>query len=405
MPGTTGLLLHTRNFRLLLVGRTTSELGSALVPVALSFAVLGLTRSASALGLVLTVGFGSRIVLLLVGGLVADRLPRQKVMVCADVLRAGTQGLVAALFLLGEAELWQLLVLFSLYGAGDAFFSPASTGLVPQTVDRDHLQQANALLSGSRSIASVAGPALAGALVATTGVGIVFAIDAGSFAVSSMTLLLLRLQPGNAIPRRDSLLTGLRSGWRQVSGRSWVWSSIVYFAVSNLAIAPLYVLGPLVAKKSLDGAAAWGLIMTCAGVGSLLGDAAALRLRPRRALSPGYLLLATWALAPALLARPFPTIVICAGAAVGFGALTFSNALWLTTLQERIPTPYLARVSSYRLARLAVVPAAGVRPRRAGRGAVRSAGNATRRRRSARRGEHLHCADAERAQAAAGGHA
>src|SRR6266851_9132249 len=157
--------LQERNFRLLWLGRTTSELGSALVPLALAFAVLDLTRSASALGLVLTVGFVSRIAFLLLGGLVADRFPRHRVMVAADALRAGTQGTVAALFLTGEARLWQLLVLFALYGAGDAFFSPASTALVPETVDQDRLQQANALLSGSQSIASVAGPALAGVLV------------------------------------------------------------------------------------------------------------------------------------------------------------------------------------------------------------------------------------------------
>jgi MFS family permease len=339
--------LHERNFRLLWLGRTISELGSTLVPVALSFAVLELTRSASALGLVLTVGFVSRIALLLLGGLVADRFPRHKVMVAADALRAGTQGTVAALFLTGEARLWQLLVLFALYGAGDAFFTPASTALVPETVDQDRLQQANALLSGSQSIAAVAGPALAGVLVATAGVGIVFAADAVSFAVSTTTLLLLRLQPTRRVVPGNGLLAQLRLGWREVTGRTWVWASIAYFAVSNFAIAPLYVLGPLVAKQSLGGAGAWGMILTCAGAGSLLGDAAALRLRPRRALTPGYLLLATWALAPVLLARPYPTTVICLAAALGFGALSFSNALWFTALQERIPTHCLARVSSY----------------------------------------------------------
>jgi MFS family permease len=337
---------RARNFRLLWAGRTTSELGSALVPVALSFAVLDV-GSASDLGFVLTVGFVSRIALVLLGGLVADRLQQHRVMVVADALRAGTQGTVAALFLTGEAQLWQLLVLFALYGAGDAFFSPASTGLVPRTVESGELQRANALLSGSRSVATVAGPALAGVIVAAAGVGVVFAIDAATFAVSTGTLLALRLAPQRAGGQNQGVLAELRLGWREVAGRTWVWTSIAYFAVSNLAIAPLFVLGPLVAKQSLDGARAWGLILTCAGFGSLLGDAAALRLRPRRALAPGYLLLTTWALAPALLARPFPTAVVSAGAALGFAALSFSNTLWLTTLQEGFPAQYLSRVSSY----------------------------------------------------------
>src|SRR5262249_47989194 len=145
----------------------------------------------------------------------------------------------------------------------------------------------------------------------------------------------------------DGILVELRSGWREVTRRTWVWASIAYFAVSNLAIAPLFVLGPLVAERSLGGAAAWGAILTCAGVGSLAGDAAALRRPPRRVLPPGYLALGTWALAPTLLARPCPTPLIAAAAALGAGALSFSNAAWLTTLQERIPPQYLARVSSY----------------------------------------------------------
>ena len=335
-----------RSFRLLWLGRTTSELGSALVPVALSFAVLDLTGSASALGFVLTVGFVARIALLLLAGVVADRWPRDRVMVAADALRAVTQGTVAALFLVGEARLWLLLVLFALYGAGDAFFSPASTALVPQTVDPGELQRANALLSGSRSLATVVGPALSGLLVASAGVGIVFAVDAASFCVSTATLVALRLEPSAAGSHRG-VLAELRLGWREATARTWLWVSIVYFAVSNLAIAPLFVLGPLVAKRSLDGAGAWGLILTCAGIGSLLGDAAAVRFRPRRSLTPGYLLLSTWALAPALLARPAPTSVVCAAAAVGFASLTFSNALWFTALQERIPPERLARVSSY----------------------------------------------------------
>jgi MFS family permease len=336
-----------RNFRLLWIGRTTSELGTALVPVALAFAVLDLTGSASALGLVLAVSFAGRVVCLLGGGVVADRLPRRHVMVAADLVRACTQTAVAALLLTGTARLWHLLVLFALYGAGDAFFAPASTRLVGETAPVDRLQQANALLSGSRSTAIVAGPALAGVLVGTVGPGAAFAVDAATFAVSTAALLLLRLAPETTSPPGGGALAELRHGWREVTGRPWVWASIVYFAVSNLAIAPLFVLGPLIAKESLGGPGDWSAILTCAGVGSLVGDAAALRLRPRRALTPGYLALGAWALAPALLARPFPTPVIAVAAAMGTGALSFSNAAWLTTLQERIPREYLARVSSY----------------------------------------------------------
>jgi MFS family permease len=340
--------LEGSGFRLLWAGRATSELGSALVPVALAFAVIDLTDSAAALGLVLTTGFVSRIGFLLLGGVVADRLPRQRVMLAADALRALTQALVAALLLAEQAQVWHLLVLFAVYGAADAFFAPAATAIVPEVVGSADLQRANALLALTRSASTVVGPALAGLLVAAAGTGVVFALDALTFAVSSVTLALLRLPVGAATtPAGVGVLGDLRAGWDEVARRTWVWTSIVYFAVSNLAIAPLFVLGPFVSDESLGGAAGWGLITTCAGLGAVLGDAAVLRLRPWRPLTAGYLVLATLALEPALLAVPASTPAIAASAALGFGALSFSNALWLTALQERIPRGSLSRVSSY----------------------------------------------------------
>jgi len=148
-------VLRERNFRLLWLGQATSAFGSSLVPVALAFAVIDLTGSPSALGLVLSAGLVSRVCLLLLGGVIADRLPRQHVMIAADALRATTQGVVATLLLTGTAQIWELLVLFALFGAGDAFFSPASTGLVPETVSPAGLQQANSLMGIGRDAARV----------------------------------------------------------------------------------------------------------------------------------------------------------------------------------------------------------------------------------------------------------
>ena len=340
--------LRDRDFRLLWTGRTTSELGSALVPVALTFAVLDLTHSATSLGCVLAAAFVPRVVLLLVGGVLADRLPRRLVVLVTDLIRAVSQGTVAFLLLSGQAQFWQLLLLFAIYGAADAFFAPASTGLVPEVVESaERLQQANALLSLSASLAFIAGPALAGVLVTTRGPGVVFVLDAATFAVSSFTLVLLGGLRCGAPSAESSIVADLRAGWHEVTARAWVWTSIAYFSLSNLACAPLFVLGPVVAQESLGGPEAWGLILTGAGIGSLLGDAAALVLRPRRALTPGYLALATWSFAPVLLAHRFPPAVVAAAGALGFAALSFSNALWLTTLQERIPRQSLSRVSAY----------------------------------------------------------
>jgi MFS family permease len=339
--------LEEREFRLLWLGQATSALGSSLVPVALAFAVLELTGSASALGLVLASALVSRVAFLLLGGVVADRRPRQTVMLAADLLRTGSQAVVAVLLVTEHARLWHLVVLFALFGAGDAFFSPASTGLVADVVRAERLQQANALMSLSRSVAFVAGPTISGLLVAGVGAGWVFAIDAATFAVSSLSLGLLSPPSTATRPPGASVLAELRRGWLEVRSRAWVWMTVLRFSISNLAIAPLFVLGPLVAKESLGGATAWGLIGTAGGIGAVLGDAAALRLRPGRPLLAGGLAVSLWALEPALLARPFPTAVVAIAAGVGFGALGFSNAVWFTALQQRIPRTALSRVSSF----------------------------------------------------------
>jgi len=347
MLASTAGVLEEREFRLLWLGQATSALGSSLVPVALAFAVIDLTGSASALGLVLSAALVSRIVLLLVGGVVADRLPRQNVMLGADLLRTASQGVVAVLLISGHAQVWELVVLIALFGAGDAFFAPASTGLIPETVQADRLQQANALMSLSRSVALVAGPTISGLLVAGIGPGWVFAIDAATFAVSSSSLACLRLPQSVSEAPRATVLVELRDGYREVRSRTWVWATVVRFSISNLAIAPLFVLGPFVAEESFGGATAWGLIGTAGGIGAVLGDAVALRFRPRRPLLIGGLAASLWALEPAVLARPFPAAVVAIAAALGFGGSGFSNALWFTALQERIPRRALSRVSSF----------------------------------------------------------
>ena len=338
--------LGERQFRLLWAGQAVSAFGDGLYPVALAFAVLRLTGSPGDLGLVFMAVLTPRVVLMLGGGVWADRLPRQRVMLGADLLRAAMQGLTAVFLLTGGDAQWPLLVLSALYGAGDAFFQPAVTGLVPATVQPGRIQQANALLSLTRNTFWLAGPAVAGALVATAGPGWAFVGDAATFAVSAAFLARMRL-PHAPRAARTRFVTELRAGWREVTSKTWVWTSIAYFSVWNLALGPLFVLGPFVAQRSLGGASSWGVIVTCAGVGSLVGAAAALRFRPRRPLATGFVLFGLCALEPALLAKPFPTAVVAASAAVGFGGSAFGNALWFTALQERIPSESISRVSAY----------------------------------------------------------
>lgn len=339
--------LSERQFRLLWLGQSVSGLGDAMALLALPFAVLSITGSATGIGLVMIAWVVSRTALTLLGGVWADRVSRRSLMLASDLVRALTQAAAAALLVTGQARLAHLIVLALVFGAADAFFNPAQTGLVPATVSAGRLQQANALIGVSRSTVALIGPGLAGVMIAALGPGWVYAVDSASFVVSALFLALLRVPAVGRAAERQHLLSDLRGGWREVAARTWVWASILYFAVVNMATTAIFVLGPLVAVRSLGGAQAWGAVGSAATAGSIAGGLAAVRLRPRRPLLAGTFAVATIALESALLARPFPLPVIAASAFIGFAGVSFDSALWYTALQQHVPERSLSRVSSY----------------------------------------------------------
>jgi hypothetical protein len=348
--------LREREFRLLFTGQSVSLLGDGMVGVALAFAVLDLTGSVTDLGFV----FGARtialVVFLLVGGVFADRLPRRAVMLTADAVRLVSQGVIAALLISGHAQVWELVVTQALHGTATAFFNPASTGLMPMVVSSARLQQANALRGVAMATGNVAGPALAGVLVATASPGWALAVDSASFGVSALYLARLRLPPLERLPAKP-FLRDLREGWNEVVSRTWVWSILIFAGVANMAGAVFFILGAFVAKQSLGGAGAWALIVSAFGLGSIAGGLVALRVRPKRPLLMSTIGLAFFALPPALLALRVPAAGVAAGGLLSGLAGGMANPLWETTLQRHIPACALSRVSAYDwLASLALAP-------------------------------------------------
>jgi MFS family permease len=339
--------LSESGFRLLWLGQTLSRLGDAMMLVAIPFAVIELTGSATDLGLVLATFMVSRLALILVGGVWADRLSRRLVMLAADVARASTQGAAALLLVTGNAELWHLAAAAAATGVGTAFFDPASTALVPQTVSREKLQQANALIALSRSGARIFGPAAGAFLVAAFGPGWAYAADAATYLASAGFLLALRLPAavGAIVPK--SFLADLKEGWLAVRARTWLWTFLAVAAVVNTSAAAFVVLGPVVAERELGGAAAWGIVLTGGAVGGVVGGLIALRLRPRRPLVVVYLAVLPVSLPLALLIEPAPVLALAAGYLAFVAGVALSNTIWNTLVQERIPEETLARVSSY----------------------------------------------------------
>jgi MFS family permease len=341
--------LRERQFRLLWLGQTTSTLGDGLVPVALSFAVIDtLDRSATALGVVLAAQSLPLVLFVLVGGVWADRLPRQIVMLVSDAVRCAIQATLAILLLSGAAQLWHLAVLIAVYGTAQAFFQPAATGLVPATISPQRLQQANALLGLSRAMAFVVGPAIAGVIAATTNPGIVFGVDAGTFAVSAASLALLRLPRSRREGVRRSFLADLKGGWHELLAHTWLWVIVLWASTFLcIVIAPFVTLGPVIAKESLGGAASWGIIAAGWGAGSLGGGLLALRWKPSRPMFTCSALVLLIAPAMALLALRAPAPVIATAQAMGGVGMGVFGAVWQTTLQRHVPEEALSRVSAW----------------------------------------------------------
>ena len=348
--------LSERAFLLLFTGRTISLLGSTVAPVALAFAVIDLTGSPSDLGLVLAASFLPQILFLAVGGVWADRIPRHVVMVTADLVGAAAQGAIAILLLLGQAEIWHVVVVAIVRGVSAAFFMPASSGVVPQTVKPEHLQQANALLGLTRNGTALGGAACGGLLVAAVGPGWALAADAATYVLGASFLAFLRLPAVPAIRRR--FRHELAEGWQEVRSRTWLWVVVLQFTLINaFAWAAFFVLGPFVAARSLGGPAAWGLILTAEAAGMLLGGYIALRRRPRRPLLVGNLGILLISAPLGALALGWHVAPIAVAAFIAGVGVEFFEVNWATTLQQEIPTEKLSRVSSYDwLGSFALVP-------------------------------------------------
>ncbi len=221
-------LWRYRNFRLLFARWTISSLGDGLTPVALAFAVLGIRHSARDLGLVLGAQSLALVGSLIPGGLIADRFPRRAVMMVADSVRTASQGLLGALFIAGRPAMPTVVALAAVGGAAAALAATASTGLLPSLVSTETLQQANAIKQSTAGAAGIAGPALAGVLVATVGAGWALVGDSASFAFSVLMLALIQVGPASRALHQN-VLADIRDGWEDFWSRRWFRSVVGAF--------------------------------------------------------------------------------------------------------------------------------------------------------------------------------
>jgi len=353
--------LRERQFRLLWFARTGSAVGDSLIAVALIWAVgHDLGAGATGVGIVLACNMVGGAAVTLAGGVWADRLSRRAVMISADLVRVGTQSITAVLLFTGTAHVWQLAVLMGVAGAAAGFFNPASKALIPQTVSAGRLQQANALISLSRSTTLVFGPALSGAIVAVAGAGWVFAIDAGSFLFSAVFVAAMRVVP-YAKPAAQRFWRDLAEGWREVRRHRWLTAGFLGYAVGNFGVGVYIVIGSLVAIHHLGGAPAWGLIVGSAAFGGVVGGFIAYRIRPSHPVAMAFAVWTLCALPPFALVRPFPLPVVMACALLFGGSVLVGNTLIETAMQQEVAPGRLGRVASIdMLLSLCLMPAGQV---------------------------------------------
>ena len=342
--------LTHRSFALLWSGQTISRLGDSLYRVALAWWVLEQTGSATAMGTVLILSFTPMLLFLLIGGVAVDRFPRVRVMLASDILRGAVVGVVALLAFGGSLAIWHVYLASIVFGFVDAFFQPAYTAAVPEITPSEVLPSANSLTSLSSQFAGIAGPALGAAIVAMGGTPAAFALDALSFLISALCLVLIPPIPPRAREGRHAgALRDVREGIGTVLGSPWLWITITIAALANITRAgPISVALPFLVERTLkENVGALGLLYSMFSIGSVitavwLGRARAFHRR-------GLIAYGAWCISGlTTLAIGLP--IGLAGVAIaallsGMAATTF-DLIWVNTLQTLVPRDMLGRVAS-----------------------------------------------------------
>ncbi len=344
LTGNLGALVE-RDFRLLWLATLSTSVGDMIAMVALAFAVLDI-GDATDLGLVLAARQGASAAVLIFGAVLSDRLPRSRVLVGASLLQGVAQAAIAVAVISGDATVLSIALLGILWGIGDGFVLPAEVGLIPQTVSPERLQQANALQGLSRGAVRILGFAAGGVVVVALGPGWALAVDSLTFFLCAALLSRIRIAPA-AAGEPSAFFHELREGWREFTSRTWLWSTVLLFALGNLVFQFFHVLGPAIAEERLGGAGAWAAILTAGGVGSLLGGFFALRYRPSRPLAASIAFSAGMSIVFTAFALEASTPVLAAVSLInGFG-IALHVTLWFTVFHREIPAHAQSRVSSY----------------------------------------------------------
>jgi MFS family permease len=336
-------------YRKLFTARTISNIGNGIAPIALAFGVLDLPGATPvSLSLVLAAQAVPLVVMLPLGGVIADRFGRAKVIAVTDIVLSAFVFTVAALFITETATIPLLVGLSFVMGILNGLWWPAMSGLVPDVMhDDEHLQPANAYISVASNGGLVAGNAIGGLLVAAFGSGIAIAIDALTFLVAGLLVFTFR-HVSKPHDSGESMMGDLAHGWRVFISFKWVWVITLSFSFIVMVLrGSEEVLGPVLALQEYGGPAGWAVVLACMSAGLLVGAVTGSRIRVRRPMVFGMLICLALPVWLVCLAFALPLPVVAVGAFVWGVAIELFFVLWSTALQSHVPREALSRVSAY----------------------------------------------------------
>jgi MFS family permease len=339
--------LRIRDLRFVFGASLASNLGDGIVSVALAFAVLDLTGSATDLGIIFAARMAAQVSVMLIGGVVGDRRSRRSVMIAADLARFCSQTAIGVLLITKHATVAEIAVSQVVLGMGSAFFIPASRGLL-WTVAGEHAQEASALQTIAGSGVSLLGPALGGLLVATVGPSWAMVLDGVSYLLSAA--LLSGIAKTLATLKRDagarSFIADMAGGFHEVRTRTWLWFLIVVMAIGNILFTVWPVLAPLICKQRYGGAPAYAALGVASTAGLLAGGVLLLWFKPRYLLRVAMAASIPWTVPGILLGLHLPIYIVVLFQFVGALGLSVESSLLWIAIQQSVPAGANSRVTS-----------------------------------------------------------
>jgi len=341
-------LREFKGFSSLAFSRFISNVGNGVSPIALAYGVLSLPHATGRdLSIVMSARFFPLIAFMLFGGVIADRFQRNRLVGGSDMLGSFLAATSAISLIAGFSSTWLLALMGGLFGILNAIWWPAMSGVLPEILPKEKLQEGNAVIGLMTNIGYIIGTLSGGLIVATAGAGWGLLVDATSFFIAGVIVWNLPLI-GKIKEKSPGIIHDLVVGWREFISRSWVIAMVISFALINMAFeSMLSVLGPLNFSNPTSGPREWSYNVAGLSVGMLLGGIWVLKVKVARPLLITMVLIAISAVWDFSLAFGLPLwLTVIAAIFSGISVEVFT-VTWSTSLQSHVPEESYSRVNSY----------------------------------------------------------